>query len=115
MKKRVYIKQPNHISTARFTLTVLEKNIIYTIIDELQKVMSMDLNQVYTEQEINIELKKIDKHNNYKRIKSAVKSLASKQVEFELRIPGKGKSERIQENMIFKHWLQQYYAEFRVF
>ncbi|WP_428741863.1 replication initiation protein [Tenacibaculum sp.] len=99
MKDNDKIKQPNHISTARFTLTVLEKNIIYTVIDELQKVMSRDLNQVYKEQEIIIELKKIDKNNNYKRIRNAVKSLATKQVEFELRIPGTGKGDRIQENI----------------
>lgn len=99
MKSEDKIKQPNHISTARFTLTVLEKNIIYTVIDELQKTMSRDLNQVYKEQEIIIELKMIDKNKNYSRIKNALKSLASKQVEFELRIPGTGKQGKIQENV----------------
>lgn len=100
MKNKDNIKQPNHVSTARFTLTVLEKNIIYTIIDELQKTMSMDLNQVYTEQEIKIELKKIDRNNNYSRVKNAVKSLGSKHVEFELSIPGTGKVQDRSTNLI---------------
>lgn len=94
------IRQPNHVSTARFTLTVLEKNIIYIVIDELQKIMNKDFNEVYKEQEIKIELKKIDRNNNYSRIRKAIKSLASKQVEYQVIIPGgTGKSERIQENI----------------
>ncbi len=99
MRDKNRIIQPNHISTARFSLSVLEKNIIYTVIDELQKNMSKDLNEVFEEQEITVELKKIEKNNNYSRIRSTMKSLAAKQVEFELRIPGTGKSERIQENI----------------
>jgi plasmid replication initiation protein len=94
-----YIKQPNHISTARFTLSRLEKNIIYTIIDQLQKSMSRDINRNYVEEEITIQLKTLDKNRNYKRIKTAIKSLASKQVEFELRIPNGNNPCRIQENV----------------
>ncbi len=93
MDSKEFIIQPNHVSTARYSLTAIEKNIIYTIVDELQKVMSKDLNQVYTEQKIVIEMKRIDKNNNYLRIKNAVKSLGSKHVEFQLIIPGTGKIE----------------------
>ena len=54
----------------------------------------------YSEQEITIELKKIEKNNNYQRIKDSVKSLASKQVEYHINIPGiNGKSHQIQENI----------------
>ncbi len=59
--------------------------------------MSKDLNQSYIEQEIVIELKVLDKNRNYERIKKAVKSLSSKQVEYELRIPNKHKPNKIQE------------------
>ena len=97
MAKSDIIKQPNHILTARFTLSQLEKNIIYMVLDQLQKVMSMDLNQNYSEQEIVVELKVLDKNRNYQRIKKAVKTLASKQVEYELRIPNGQKADRIQE------------------
>ncbi|MDK2773343.1 MAG: RepB family plasmid replication initiator protein, partial [Flavobacterium sp.] len=80
MKNTIYIRKPNHISTARFTLSTIEYNIIYFIIDELMKSQSLDVNMVYSEQEIVIELKKIDKYNNYQRIKDSIKSLASKHV-----------------------------------
>lgn len=87
------IKQPNHVSTARFnhSLSVLEKNIIYTIIDELQKKMSRDLNQKYIHQKITIELKTLEKNKNYNRIKNAIKKLGSKHVEFDYVIPKTGK------------------------
>ncbi|MFL0143646.1 replication initiation protein [Tenacibaculum maritimum] len=93
MKDKLYIKQPNHVSTARFnySLTVLEKNIIYTIIDELQKTMSRDLNQKYVNQKITVELKLLDQNRNYKRIKNAIKKLGSKHVEFDFIIPKTGK------------------------
>lgn len=91
------IKKPNHILTSRFALSTIEKNIIYTVLDQLQKVMSMDLNQRYTEQEVFVELKVIDKNRNYKRIKNAVKRLASKQVEYEKSIPNGRKADRIQD------------------
>ncbi|CAA0229072.1 Putative replication protein Rep-3 superfamily [Tenacibaculum maritimum] len=87
------IKQPNHVSTARFnySLTVLEKNIIYTIIDELQKIMSRDLNQKYINQRITVELKTLEQNRNYNRIKNAIKKLGSKHVEFDFTIPKTGK------------------------
>jgi plasmid replication initiation protein len=87
------IKQPNHVSTARFnySLTVLEKNIIYTIIDELQKNMSRDLNQKYINQRITVELKTLEQNRNYSRIKNAIKKLGSKHVEFDFVIPKTGK------------------------
>ncbi|MDT0678311.1 replication initiation protein [Autumnicola musiva] len=97
--KEKYIKQPNHIVTARFTLSNLEKNIIYTILSQLQKSMSKDLNQKYVESEVTIKLKTLDKNRNYKRIKSAIKSLAGKQVEFELSIPNGKKPDKIQANV----------------
>jgi len=87
------IKQPNHVSTARFnySLTVLEKNIIYTIIEELQKIMSRDLNQKYINQRITVELKTLEQNRNYSRIKNAIKKLGSKHVEFDVVIPKTGK------------------------
>jgi plasmid replication initiation protein len=91
MKNKNIIIQPNHISTARFTYTAIEKNIIYTIVDSLQNKMNKDLNQTFTEQEIYIEMKMIEKNNNYKRIRDAVKSLSSKQIEFEINLPGTNK------------------------
>lgn len=64
------------------------------------KSQSLDVNVEYSEQEIVIELKKIDKNNNYQRIKDSIKSLASKQVEYHINIPGgNGKSEQVQENV----------------
>lgn len=64
------------------------------------KSQSLDVNVEYSEQEIVIELKKIDKYNNYQRIKDSIKSLASKQVEYHINIPrGNGKSEQVQENI----------------
>lgn len=100
MRNTIYIRKPNHISTARFTLSTIEYNIIYFIIDELMKSQSLDVNVEYSEQEIIIELKKIDKYNNYQRIKNSIKSLASKQVEYHINIPGgNGKSEQVQENI----------------
>lgn len=100
MKNTIYIRKPNHISTARFSLSVIEYNIIYFIIDELTKSQSLDVNVQYSEQEIVIELKKIEKHNNYQRVKDSIKSLASKQIEYHINIPGgNGKSEQIQENI----------------
>lgn len=59
------------------------------VLDQLQRVMSKDLNQNYIEQEIVIELKVLDNNRNYQRIKEAVKSLSSKQVEYEMSIPKK--------------------------
>jgi len=93
LKDKPYIKQPNHVSTARFnySLTVLEKNIIYTVIDELQKIMSRDLNQKYINQQITVELKTLEQNRNYKRIKNAIKKLGSKHVEFDFVIPKTGK------------------------
>ena len=67
------------------------------VLDQLQKVMSMDVNQNYIEQEIVIELKHLEKNRNYQRIKEAVIKLGSKQVEYELRIPNGKKADRIQE------------------
>jgi plasmid replication initiation protein len=100
LKNTIYIKKPNHISTARFTLSTIEYNIIYFIIDELTKSQSYDVNLEYFEKEIVIELKKIDKNNNYQRIKNSIKTLASKQVEYHINIPGgNGKSEQVQENV----------------
>lgn len=96
MKNKDIIIQPNHISTARFTYTAIEKNIIYTIVDCLQNKMNKDFNQVFTEQEIYIEMKIIEKNNNYKRIRDAVKSLSAKQIEFDINIPGTNK---IQKNI----------------
>lgn len=97
MAKSDIIKQPNHILTARFTVSQLEKNIIYLILDQLRKVMSMDLNKVHTEQEIVIEMKQLDENRNYERIKKAVISLTSKHVEFEVSIPNGRGGGRIQE------------------
>jgi len=96
--KNQFIKKPNHILSARFALSTLEKNIIYTVLDQLQKVMSMDLNQNYIEQEVVVELKLLDKHRNYHRIKNAVKSLGKKQVEFEINIPNGNKADKIQDS-----------------
>lgn len=93
MESSKKIKQPNHVSTARFnySLTVLEKNIIYTIIEELQKIMSRDLNQKYINQRITVELKTLEQNRNYSRIKNAIKKLGSKHVEFDVVIPKTGK------------------------
>ena len=100
MSNTIYIRKPNHISTARFTLSTIEYNIIYFIIDEISILQSLDVNMEYSEQEIKIELKKIEKNNNYQRIKDSIKSLASKQVEYHINIPGgNGKSQQIQENI----------------
>ena len=93
------IKQPNHILTNRFTLSTLEKNIIYIVLDQLQKVMTMDMNQNFKEQEIIVELKLVDKNRNYNRIKKAIKSLGSKQVEFEMNIPNGNKADKIQDTV----------------
>lgn len=100
MNNTINIRKPNHISTARFTLSTIEYNIIYFIIDELSKTQSLDISKEYSEQEVLIELKKIEKNNNYQRIKDSIKSLASKQVEYHINIPGvNGKSHQIQENV----------------
>ena len=81
------IRQPNHISTARFSLSVMEMNIMYLIVDSLQKKLDNDFNSTYKEEQITIELSKIDKNNNYSRVKSAVKSLMTKSVEFVYNLP----------------------------
>ncbi|WP_282118169.1 replication initiation protein [Maribacter aquivivus] len=91
MKKDGFIIQPNHISTARFNLSALEKNIIYIIVDKLQLRMTMKTTNEFTEQEVKILIKTIEKNNNYSRVKNAVKSLGSKHVEFEINIPGTNK------------------------
>ena len=91
METKDKIIQPNHISTARYTLSVLEMNIMYLIVDELQKKMQKDFNGEYKEEHIVIELSSIDKNNNYSRIKKAIKSLMTKSVEFVYNIPNSGK------------------------
>ncbi|QXP69322.1 replication initiation protein [Polaribacter sp. R2A056_3_33] len=91
------IKQPNHILTSRFTLSALEKNIIYVVLGQLQKVMTKDMNQDFKEQKIVIKLKLLDNNRNYSRIKKAIKSLSSKQVEFEMNIPNGNKADKIQD------------------
>ncbi len=90
MKEDGSIIQPNHISTARFKVSIIEKNIIYVILDKLQNRMNKDLNQVYNQKEIIdviIEMKKVDKNGNYRQILNAIKTLGSKHVEYELQIP----------------------------
>lgn len=92
MSKLDKIKQPNHISTARYTLSALEINIMYLIVDELQNKMQKDFNGNYKEEHIVIELSSIEKNNNYSRIKKAIKSLMTKSVEFVYNIPETGKT-----------------------
>lgn len=100
MNKTIYIKKPNHISTARFTLTALEYNIIYCVLDELSKSQSLNVKESFSEQEIILELRKIEKNRNYTRVKEAIKSLGSKQVEYHLNIPSNNQaSQKIQENV----------------
>lgn len=91
MKKDEFIIQPNHISTARYNLSALEKNILYTIVDKLQFQMTKNSFNEFTEQEVKILLRTIEKNNNYSRIRKAVISLGSKHVEFEINIPGTDK------------------------
>lgn len=92
MKNTIYIKKPNHISTARFTLTVLEYNIIYCILEELSKSQSLISQDSYSEKEITLELKKIEKNRNYGRVERAINALGSKQVKYILNVPSNGKS-----------------------
>lgn len=100
MKNTIYIRKPNHILTARFTLSTIEYNIIYFIIDELMKSQSSDVNMVYSEQEIVIELKKIEKNRNYSRVERAINTLGSKQVKYILNIPNKNKrSQQVEINV----------------
>lgn len=91
MESITQIKQPNHVSTARYKLSVLEMNILYSIINELQKNMSKDFNTEFKENHLTLELNKIEKNNNYKRVIKAVKSMMLKSVEYDYNIPGTGK------------------------
>lgn len=59
----------------------------------------MDMNQDFKEQKVIVELKLLDKTRNYNRIKNAINSLASKQVEFEMNIPNGNKSDKIQDTV----------------
>lgn len=93
-----FIIQPNHVSTAKFRYTCIEKNIIYHIIEKLQEVKSKDPFEVYKEQKITLELSKLDKNKNYSNIRKAVKSLATKPVEFDLVIP---KENKVRKNLSF--------------
>jgi len=94
------IIQPNHLSTARITLTALQKNIIYIIIDELQKVMTKDVNAIFEEQQIKVEFKEIDSNNNYARIRKATRDLSSKSVEYDVIIPNTGKVRRTDTSLL---------------
>lgn len=91
MERRDKIRQPNHVSTARYSLSVMEMNIMYIMVDELQKKMSDDFNGDYVEEHITIELSRIDKNNNYSRIIKSVKSLMMKSVEFVYNVPNTSK------------------------
>jgi len=94
LKKDKKIIFPNHFSTGRFDKTALEKNILYSIIGKLQHIMNKDLNHVFLEQSIRIELKELDQNNNYSRISKAFLSLSNKHVKFELNVPGTNKIEK---------------------
>lgn len=94
------IIQPNHLSIAKISLTSLQKNIIYIIIDELQRVMSKNINEIYKEQLIKVEFKEIDANFNYKRIRDATRQLSSKSVEYDLILPKTGKIRRTDTSII---------------
>ena len=110
------IIQPNHLSVAKISLTALQKNIIYIIIDELQKVMTKDINAIFEEQKIKVEFKEIDSNNNYSRIKKATKDLASKSVEYDVIIPNNGKTRRTNTSLLsgIEHVLHSSYISFVV-
>ena len=97
-KESHIIIQPNHVSTAKYRYTSIEKNIMYHIIDKLQEVMSKDPFEVYKEQKIILELRQLDKNNNYNNVRRAVKSMAKKPVEFDIVIP---KENKIRKNLSF--------------
>lgn len=102
MEKTKYEIMPNHIGTARFELTAIQKNIIYTIIGNLQNKMAMaiDENFLHQEHKIEIPMIKLAKSRNYKIIRDSLKNLASKTVEFEINVPKSGKSQQILTSII---------------
>ncbi len=91
MERPKLIVKPNHIVPAKVSFTALQLNIIYIIIDELQKIMSKDINQIYQEQEIKIAFKELDINNNYNRVRKAFDGISKNPVTFQMSIPGTGK------------------------
>lgn len=86
-------------------------NIMYLIVDELQKKMNKDFYEEYTEEHITIELSKVDKNNNYSRVRDAVKSLMSKSVEFTYNIPNTTKIKEQSTNIVsgYEHIRKTHY------
>lgn len=102
MEKAKYEIMPNHVGTARFELSAVQKNIIYWIIGDLQNKMKMSLNDddLNKEHKIEIPMKRFAKSRNYKLVRESLRNLASKSVEFDLNIPKSGKVQKIITNII---------------
>ncbi|WP_272023617.1 replication initiation protein [Olleya namhaensis] len=77
-----YDVQPNHILTTKYKFSKLEKNILYTVIEGLQSCMSRDIDKQFKVQYIKVKLSRLDDNGNYEQIRKAIKTLASKQVEY---------------------------------
>lgn len=107
MQETKKIIQPNHISTAKYKLSALEINLLYHIIGKLQGKMKKDYNDKFIEEQIILELKDIDKHKNYYKIKKALKRLRIKDIEVKYNLPNSGNIVELNTGIIsgFKHQL----------
>lgn len=75
------IIQPNSVTEARYSLSVIQKNIVYHIIGALQDKMTRE-ETIFGEQVFEIALKKLDNNRNYSRIKKELENLRYKSVEY---------------------------------
>lgn len=76
--------------------------------------MNKELNHVFVEQEIIIELKELDQNNNYTRVMKAFSSLSRKQVKYEINVPGTDKIEKNITHLVssVKHVINSNYISF---
>jgi plasmid replication initiation protein len=85
-KKNLSIIQPNAVTNARYEYTALQKNIMYFIIDAVQKHMTAErseLNQdLFGNFEIEMNVGDVAKGTNYEQIMNAVKDLMRKPISY---------------------------------
>ncbi|MBT9187768.1 replication initiation protein [Zobellia russellii] len=91
MTKNVLSKHPHHITRSKLKLKAIEWNIIYAIVGKLQGYLQNDVHYNFKEQEVRIAFRDISSLNNYTRLRKAFSSIVSREVEFELNVPGTDK------------------------
>lgn len=91
------IRQPNKVTNAKYAFTSIQKNIIYKIIEKLQKdmkrledarksgspsVFSELQKNLFNETEFTFKIKSIDKNNNYTRLVKEARRMCQMPVEY---------------------------------